>query len=425
MSKARLFPLFSYLYLISALFNPRIPILWSITLGLSVLCLLFSTKFKLKFKLSALKSQPFVLALLGYLAYYLLSALVWSEDLAQSTHAFSIQMPLLLTPLLFLWANPSEHELALLRTAWIRVVLGVMLLELSYSAWRYAQYADINVFFTDQLTALTRTHSSYFSMYLLATFAFILESKLPLKNLKSSISTMAILVFISVFAYMLGSKIVMLFFLCAWLILAYQLFKSLALKPALAIVGSCTLVLILWISLFKVNLNRYRGLSHWQVQNYADTRSELDQREPYDKERWTTISFRVALWQAGLRVFSQHPYFGVGVGDMQSSMRKEYQALNFHKALQDNSKLHNTFLDIGVESGLIGMALFFLSIFLMPLRANLGKSTRGDLLLLLALFISMQFESYTARVHYEIFLSLIICLLAYKPRANSMESSEK
>lgn len=411
--RTQLFPFFAYLCLFSALFNPRIPILWSISIGLILLSLIVAKKINWQ----VIKAQPFILGLLAYWFYYLLSAFLWSKNLTQSIHSLPIQISLFLIPLLFVWLAPSWIELAILRRIWVRVILAVTLIELFYSAWRYFHSGDYNLFFTDQLTALTRTHTTYFSMYLLVTFVIILQEKLPFKNLKSTLTTIGILLFISFIAYLLGSKIVLFCFLLAWGFFAYRLLKLLKPQTAFGILGFCTLALILWVSLFKVNLNRYRGISDWQPKNYADMRNELDQREEYDASRWTTISFRVALWQSGWQVLKENPWFGVGIGDMQDSMMEEYRARNFQKALLDKSKLHNTFLDIGVESGLIGIILFLLAIFILPLRANWNKANFGNILLLISLFLSMQFESYTARTHYEIFLALILCLIAYNPNS--------
>lgn len=414
MHRARLLPIFSHIYLACALFNPRIPILWSVFSGIILLLLIYSNKTS-KNWLNSLKSQTFFQALYLYLIYYLCSCFVWSNNLAASMHSLSIQSPLFLIPLIFILLNPSKQELREITNAWVRVVIAVTFIELICSTWRYYHNHDINVFFTNQLSFLTRLHSTYFSMYLLVTFGFIARNCLPnYNNRKKLILSISTLLFISFIAYLLGSKILLICFLIGWIIFGIKLIKFLPIKLSLSILGFCALLLCLWVLTFKVNLNRYRGLSDWRPKNYSDQRAELDQREQDDSTRWTTISFRVALWESGLHVFREHPYFGVGVGDMQEYMLAEYRTKDFKRAIEDRSKLHNTFLDIGIESGIIGIILFFMAIFFFPLYQNLLKNNYTNILLLLALFISMQFESYTARVHYEIFLALILCLTAYR-----------
>lgn len=416
MYRIRLFPIISHLYLAAILFNPRIPILWSILTGLIFILLLSSQKAKF----NALQSQPFIIYLSLYLIYYLLSCFLWSSDKFASLHSLSTQTPLFLIPLLFILLSPSASELKLIKRAWVNMVLLVLLIELCYSCWRYFHNSDLNMFFTDQLTALTRTHSTYFSMYLLVTFAFIAQAIFPIYRLKSLFFSLAILLFISLIAYLIGSKIVLSYFLIAWGILSVQIIKFLPVKYSLSILAFCCLVLFLWVLAFKVNLNRYRGITDWRPKNYSDIRAELDQREQNDSTRWTTISFRSALWESGLTVWRKNLIFGVGVGDMQDSMLKEYKRRNFHRAIQDRSKLHNTFLDIGVESGIIGMILFFLAIFFSAVRHNFATNNRTNLLLILALFLSMQVESYTARLHYQLFLSLLLCILSYKSNSKSV-----
>lgn len=63
------------------------------------------------------------------------------------------------------------------------------------------------------------------------------------------------------------------------------------------------------------------------------------------------FSRRGHIWRAGWQVFQQHPIVGVGAGSFQASVESQLQTRRTRSP-------HNSFLAVGVELGLIGLALF-------------------------------------------------------------------
>ena len=61
------------------------------------------------------------------------------------------------------------------------------------------------------------------------------------------------------------------------------------------------------------------------------------------------INGRVALWNQGLDVFYEHPLFGIGSGA-------------FARAVEGHDVAHNSFLSVLAESGIIGFALFLITL---------------------------------------------------------------
>jgi O-antigen ligase len=64
-----------------------------------------------------------------------------------------------------------------------------------------------------------------------------------------------------------------------------------------------------------------------------------------------SFSRRGHIWQAGWNVFQTHPIVGVGAGSFETSVASQLEAGRTMAA-------HNSFLAVGVELGLVGLALF-------------------------------------------------------------------
>jgi O-antigen ligase len=64
-----------------------------------------------------------------------------------------------------------------------------------------------------------------------------------------------------------------------------------------------------------------------------------------------SYSRRGRIWKAGWEVFQQHPIVGVGAGTFQTSVASRLEASRTRAP-------HNSFLAVGVELGLVGLALF-------------------------------------------------------------------
>ena len=95
-------------------------------------------------------------------------------------------------------------------------------------------------------------------------------------------------------------------------------------------------------------------------------------------ERWSTISTdpeqggtggqRIALWYSGLRMISSNPVFGVGAGESGPSFAKyatyeERQRVG-GRHMREEIKPHNTIIQFGAETGLVGLGLLFLIIYI-------------------------------------------------------------
>lgn len=70
-------------------------------------------------------------------------------------------------------------------------------------------------------------------------------------------------------------------------------------------------------------------------------------------EERSPVEFRVVMYRTGLEMFMEKPLTGWGLGDLQPEMAKRVN--EFH---QPAFYFHNTYLEIGVQHGLVGLMLY-------------------------------------------------------------------
>lgn len=108
-----------------------------------------------------------------------------------------------------------------------------------------------------------------------------------------------------------------------------------------------------------------------------------------------SLSDRLMAVNAGITAFFEYPYFGYGLGNLVS------HPTNFF-----NQKSHNTFVEILAESGVFGIVAFFLLIFNLISKINLGVhhgdiEYRNSCFMLSMLLMVFLLVSLTVITHYS------------------------
>lgn len=140
-----------------------------------------------------------------------------------------------------------------------------------------------------------------------------------------------------------------------------------------------------------------------------------------------TTSGRLDLWQVALRIFEGHPVGGVGLGNYQA-VESSYVTQNLDLTTSrfivvDRLVVHNTYLQMAAELGLVGFSLL-LAMLLLPVRVagralarvdhalgDLESPMRGLLAGVVGMFVSYVFLS----AEFEKPLWLVLALLASVP----------
>jgi len=128
------------------------------------------------------------------------------------------------------------------------------------------------------------------------------------------------------------------------------------------------------------------------------------------------IHFRTMMWEDGLRLIGQHPWFGVGMETIRDHWREwNIRAFTF---FHDESHFHNDMIQVGVERGLPALAawLWFVIayiIFLFRLIRRVRARSRfatGAVTGMLAGFAAYQL---TALVHYDLGIESVAMILFF------------
>ncbi|MGR5163734.1 O-antigen ligase family protein [Vibrio owensii] len=112
-------------------------------------------------------------------------------------------------------------------------------------------------------------------------------------------------------------------------------------------------------------------------------------------------SGRFDAWENGLKVFFDYPIFGVGI----------YSFYMWNINLFDDAHhLHNTYLDVLVEGGVIGLTLFLIMMFVVFIRLVLHRERLFSLYLAyLWLFNMILISSLTAISHEGFIFNFVLC----------------
>jgi len=121
---------------------------------------------------------------------------------------------------------------------------------------------------------------------------------------------------------------------------------------------------------------------------------------------------RLNIWKSAIIIIRNNTLLGVGIGDVRDELHKEYVKIGNQDLINNNYNVHNQFLEVFVESGLVGLTLFLLILFIMLVIAYKDRN------LLLALFVfmmilSFMFETVLYRLAGVTFFSLLPFLLIY------------
>ncbi|UZT81245.1 O-antigen ligase family protein [Caproicibacterium sp. BJN0003] len=153
------------------------------------------------------------------------------------------------------------------------------------------------------------------------------------------------------------------------------------------------------------------------------------------ESRGGILNGRLDLWQAGLKVFSQHPFFGVTrEGIYQYSM--PYITLNWLESSLHGAGLHNGYLMVLVSSGIFGFVI--LGIYIISVLGTLFKKIRRSdgfiklllsffLILMIAILVHEMVESHIMyRVTYFVvfFWSMVGYALTIASRVKEREISD-
>jgi len=140
--------------------------------------------------------------------------------------------------------------------------------------------------------------------------------------------------------------------------------------------------------------------------------AELWNKESYIKNEITSTGIRLVLWENSLELIKESPIFGYGIGDIQDLLSQQMKSNGFLVLAERKSNCHNQYLQFLMSIGLIGLALFIISIFYYFNKFKNENNILGATVLIFFLLLFMT-ESFLDRQNGIIIYSLVLSLLVF------------
>lgn len=135
-------------------------------------------------------------------------------------------------------------------------------------------------------------------------------------------------------------------------------------------------------------------LSNSLQNRMADSMEDLDtiihSKDANDK----SVAMRVEAWKNGIALLAEHPFTGIGLGDVDAEMQRKYVERHTTLIEQNRKNPHNQFLETSLHTGVFGAIVLFL---IFVLYAWVQRKNYAGLWVVVILFVSVFFESLLER----------------------------
>lgn len=131
----------------------------------------------------------------------------------------------------------------------------------------------------------------------------------------------------------------------------------------------------------------------------------------YNNPNGGSLSQRIEFTRASLHLIGQHPWFGVGTGDVPQAFSQAYDEIHSPLKEEYRFRAHNQYLAIAVAFGLVGLA-FFLFVLFYPWLASQNNHTYLYLvffcIMLLSMFPEDTLETQAGATLFAFFMALLL-----------------
>jgi O-antigen ligase len=335
-----------------------------------------------------------------FISFYLLHiiSLLWTTNFRYAFFDLQIKMGFLICPLVVAGFSFTPESWKTFRKAFIFGCSVAGMICIINAAWHFFPGMQKEYFFYGKFSVLM--HPSYFMIYLNLSMLFILYQLFWDKEKKKSMRNfyVVLLFFQLIILFLLSGRTAMAVSMLTLLIYGAVLArkKMLSMKDARIFLSLIVVSVVFQLAMLKY-YNRYD-----QIANVI--------KEPDAKEENST-SIRYNIWKISVDLISDHPFIGVGVGDLKEELVKKYQEYNYEYGIRTRISPHNQFLHTAVILGLIGAGglLYLLACAFMIAWRN------GDwlyLLFIIITFLNCMTESILERQAGILFFTFINSLFA-------------
>jgi O-antigen ligase len=333
-------------------------------------------------------------------------SLVYSRQITLSIDKIVLKLPLLLIPFAIFAFKNSEEKLKFRMTT---VLNYALFLPAVVSVYNYL----INKTLFDGLILQSKPlpiefgyglYHIQFSVLLAAAIVLGVISLLQNLVLRYQITFwfLLVLVVVNIVAlHILSARTGLLSLYAAAFVVIYYYFKKIEFKKKLTI-SAFIIVLPLLFILFSTSLK------HRIFNTFEDLKVTVSGKDANDY----SMAMRVAAWFNAFDVIKDNPLLGVGVGNVETVLKKNFETYNPKITPQNRKNPHNQFIETAVESGILNgvlLLLFFGLLFFLKFdkQIKLSLSAIGLLFLIACLFESL-FERQSTVVGIVMIISFVL-----------------
>jgi O-antigen ligase len=354
----------------------------------------------------------------GCFLYFIIQTLtlIFTINVSNGLLIWQTDLGLIALPVAAFYSSEINHKSMGQMMKWyILILFSATIFALIHASSLYLHDHNTSVFFYHPLVQIYSNQAIQFSILVFVGILFLIEEYSRRVNIKSRSWTVILLVYFSVFLFLLTSKLIIIFyFLYIFYIIAFTgKFFS---RRSYRITGAALIALIVAVVLISNNPLKKRMM---QEVKGGITFIKQDKFNPGDY--FTGIQFRLISWRFVYEILSEnhHWLLGVSIGDAQDILDKKYRDENMFTGGSPDDKsgyigyhTHNQFLQALLETGIVGLLAF---IFTCTGLIRLARKSKNiSLIVLVTLLLCNCFTDALLKTQYGIILFVFFPLFMYK-----------
>ena len=362
---------------------------------LSTYCFFIYNSFREKFNL--LRKRKEVTAMLLFYLLHIVSSLL-STDVSEGFSWVVIRMPLFVFPvslgLVFIKQALKERILY----AYGIITTVTMLVCMLWMGYKSIKLNDASLLYNDNLTDILDKQSVYMALLVtVAVFSFGYLISIGSAFVRTRLWVYACFLVLLIANFLLASRIsITVLYGSILLVAVWQAIQKKKLLQLGIIAVSIAAVWIILVSFFPKTVNRFRELGYTNF-DYTYKGAESHFNRDVTSDQWNGANIRLAVWSCGWEVISQHPVFGVQLGDKVAELMKVYKARHFDFAYESRRNMHNNYLDIWAAFGLVGLLIFLYGFLVEPVRQSIKTKDIIGLFIIAAFMLAFVTETWFDR----------------------------
>lgn len=338
---------------------------------------------------------------------------IYSEHIGNTLRILQMNSGLVFIPLALLMARSffSEERYSRLIFYFALVLSIASVYCLGFAMFKYLTGSSYNVFFYHDLVKPLAQHAIQFSILVFSTLVSLIESRKEMKDALFSLLHRSTIIFLSLFLILLSSKLIICFYVCY---LLYYFFNDQVSKrrSKVFVVGFIAITATLLLTVNPLS-NRFRAI-------FAGNSLLFEQKEFDPGTHFNGLQFRLLQWRLTYEILNeQHAWMtGLTPGDAQFFLDKKYIDTKMYTGVPGTNNrgflgyhTHNQFLQVLLENGLPGLAIFLIICYSLFKMTRIGK--RKELKWLIALLLVYCFTDAPLQTQYGLIIFTFLPMLFY------------